>query len=214
MRRKYIVLCMYFLTCICIVSVGFSSWTIVQNANIKAFGSFASSEIISHSDYIEFESMQGFKYCSAGFLNNDLSKADKGTCTANLNIKLNNCAIQFQGKDSLKVVVEFRYESSCDYNIFKSSNMITHDIVLNEGHRVEDAIVSRTEDTNLPDYTFYRVEFVLINYLKDYRALNSIIENEDLIIQIHFGLTSDEFAIAYPSIEDMQFQCNLKIEGC
>lgn len=52
MKRKYILMFMYLLTSVCIFSIGFSSWTIVQNATIDTSGNIVAEDIFSDDKYI------------------------------------------------------------------------------------------------------------------------------------------------------------------
>ena len=59
MKRKYILMFMYLLTSVCIFSIGFSSWTIVQNATIDTSGNIIAEDIVSDDKYIYLNTKLG-----------------------------------------------------------------------------------------------------------------------------------------------------------
>lgn len=59
MKRKYILMFMYLLTSVCIFSIGFSSWTIVQNATIDTSGNIVAEDIVSDDKYIYLNTKLG-----------------------------------------------------------------------------------------------------------------------------------------------------------
>ncbi len=207
MKRKYIIFLMYVLTSVCLFSIGFSSWTIVQNATVSTIGNIEASDMLNYDDYIYFDGdIKGFKYCSTCFLNEDLSKATSGTCTINLKLKTDNCSIQFYDKDSIRVEVELKFKDNCDYDIFASTIDISNTVLLNNS--VAPSNIEETQNGS------YKIVFLYTDYLKDYRSLSSEIIEEPLQIKIHFNLTDTQFKDAYDSFDDMNFECIVRIEGC
>lgn len=218
MKRKYIIFLMYVLTSVCLFSIGFSSWTIVQNASVSTTGNIEASDMFNYDDFIYFDGdIQGFKYCSTCFLNEDLSKStyydsdldkefNRGTCTINLQLRTENCSIQFNDKDSIRVEVELKLKDSYEYNIFDSTIDISNTVLLN-GAIAPSSIEEIQEGS-------YKLIFVYSNYLKDYKDQSSIIDKEPLQIKVHFNLTDEQFVSAYDSFANMNFECIVRIEGC
>lgn len=73
MGKKYIIILMQVLTSICIVSVGFASWTIVSGVKIKESGTISAEDVHYNEKYISKTSHEVFRYYDTGFL------AGKGT---------------------------------------------------------------------------------------------------------------------------------------
>lgn len=219
MKRKYIIFLMYVLTSVCLFSIGFSSWTIVQNATVSTTGNIEASDMFNYDDFIYFDGdIQGFKYCSTCFLNQDLSKAEYGTCTVNLKINKENCAIQYYdngGYDSIRIEVEFKFKdtNSDVFNMFASEVDIDNRILLNN-------VLEPDSKTPVQNGS-YKVTFEYTDYLKDYRSIvapgdtnPSDITPDTLVVQVHFKLTDEQFATAYDSFANMNFECIVRIEGC
>lgn len=209
MKRKYIYIFMQLFTSLCLVSVGFASWTFVSGDTITAEGNIVAQDVNNFEEFIYFDGdIEGFKYCSSGFLTNDFKKSNVGTTTVNLMVMLDNCKKQYSGSDSLKIDLEFKYkEENNTYNIFDVAT-ITHTITLNENVVVENA--TYTQDGS------YKISFVLEDYLADYDPLSQYIEKEPLCIQIHFGLTDTKFKEAYDNeyLNNIDLECNILLEGC
>lgn len=216
MKKKYIIFLMQILTSICMVSVGFASWTFVSGDSITASGNIKSESVNSFADYIDFDGeIQGFKYCNSCFLNDDLSKStvtldgtvyNRGTCTANLLVMLHNCKSKYNN-DSLKIEVEFKPGENCPYDLFTNSTNVSHTITLPDGVTMSEPQISKNGN--------YIVTFTLINYLANYDPNNQKIDSQSLSVQIHFDLTDVQFKDALPhfSNENFNFDCDVRLEG-
>lgn len=68
MGKKYIIILMQVLTSICIVSVGFASWTIVSGVKIKESGTISAEDVHYNEKYISKTSHEVFRYYDTGFL--------------------------------------------------------------------------------------------------------------------------------------------------
>ena len=66
MNRKYFLFILQFLTSICIVSVGFASWTIVTPPIIEE-GTISSEPVISADTYLDID-IDDVSYCEEGFV--------------------------------------------------------------------------------------------------------------------------------------------------
>lgn len=207
MNRKYIYILMQLFTSICLVSVGFASWTFVSGDSITATGNIVAQDVNNFEDYIYFDGeIQGFKFCSTGFLTEDLAKSDSGIVNINMKIKTDNCEIQYQGYNSLKIELELKYKEECEYDIFASTISISNSVHINE--TVEVTGIEETQEGS------YKITFTLTDFLKDYRATNSFVETDDLNIKIFFNLTDEQFIAGYDYFENIDFECNVKLEGC
>lgn len=216
MKKKYIIFLMQILTSICMVSVGFASWTFVSGDSIIASGNIKSESVNSFADYIDFDGdIKGFKYCNSCFLNDDLSKSsvtvdgtvyNRGTCTANLLIKLDNCKAKYNN-DSLKIEIEFNPGENSTFNLFENATNVSHTIILPEGVTMNEPEV--TKEGN------YKVTFILENYLKNYDPTIKYVESEPLSVQIHFDLTDAQYANAVEHFSDSNFifDCDVRLEG-
>lgn len=199
---------MQFFTSICLVSVGFASWTFVSGDSITASGNIVAQDVDDSSHYIYFDNsrsdggVSGFKYCSGGFLNDDSSIILAGTCSAYLKINLDNCINKFSNNDSLQIKVELKYKSANEYNIFNSNNLITYDITM--GNNINIIVDSETQNNS------YMLIFTLENYLNTSAEPETI---DDLIVNIHFNLTEEQFDKAYPYLSSMSFEYIIGIEG-
>lgn len=75
MKRKYIYIFMQLFTSICLISVGFASWTFVSGDSITATGNIHAENIHMYIRPYEDTSTEGpdhyevFRYCDSGFLN-------------------------------------------------------------------------------------------------------------------------------------------------
>lgn len=68
MGKKYIIILMQVLTSICIVSVGFASWTIVSGVKIEESGTISAEDVHYNEKYISKTSHEVFRYYDTGFL--------------------------------------------------------------------------------------------------------------------------------------------------
>lgn len=68
MNRKYFLFILQFLTSICIVSVGFASWTIVSGVKIEGSGTISAEDVHYNEKYISKTSHDVFRYYDTGFL--------------------------------------------------------------------------------------------------------------------------------------------------
>lgn len=205
MKKKYVYIFMQLFTSICLVSVGFASWTFVSGDSITATGNIYAEDVHNYEDFITFDPenpIQGFKYCSGGFLDDNYKIVEYGECIVNLDLKVYNCSIQYAEYNSLKIELEFKYQDECDYNIF--NNTIENVVILSEGIEV----VKQTPTSE----TTYKMSFILKNYITNYKNTQSGIQNEDIIVKIRFYL-GDDYANAYDYFKDMEFECVVKLEG-
>ena len=221
MKRKYIIFLMYVLTSVCLFSIGFSSWTIVQNATVSTTGNIEASDMFNYDDYISFSGdIQGFNYCSTCFLNEDLSKStyydsntetelNRGTCIINLKIKPENCLNSFNS-NSIRVEIELKHKEvfESELDIFKKSEQINYTINYESATNVEIANISTSRENG------YILSFEFKDYLLNYDNLDSYIENELLQIKIHFDLTNNQFMEIYDTFKYINFECIVRIEGC
>ena len=68
MKRKYIYILIQLFTSICVVSVGFASWTFVSGDSIVASGNIKAENVHSDDKYVELVSCDIFRYYDTGFL--------------------------------------------------------------------------------------------------------------------------------------------------
>lgn len=104
MGKKYIIILMQVLTSICIVSVGFASWTIVSGVKIEESGTISAEDVHSNDKYIEYVSHDVFRYYDTGFVSSSGKDAQillTGTLKYSYKLHLNNLIEDLDGKNSV-----------------------------------------------------------------------------------------------------------------
>lgn len=94
MNKKYIYIFMQLFTSICLISVGFASWTFVCGDSITASGNIVAQDVHTDDNYIKLESTEVFRYYDTGFVSgteDSVTITDTGTLVFNYKIDLYNC---------------------------------------------------------------------------------------------------------------------------
>ena len=158
MKKKYIIFLMQILTSICMVSVGFASWTFVSGDSITASGNIKAEDVISNNEYIKLTNQTTLKYYKSGFVTEENKISLTGSIDVEYTINLTYCNSLYSDFDSLKVIM---YLDSNIYNIFEDTT-VSCIIENNEGEVITPAV------TPLIDETRHNLEFDLYNILKNH----------------------------------------------
>lgn len=156
MKRKYILMFMYLLTSVCIFSIGFSSWTIVQNATIDTSGNIIAEDIVSINNYIKLTNQTNLRYYKTGFVTADNQVSKTGYMTVEYEIDVVNCKVLYEEYSSLNVIV---YLDTVNYNIFDDTS-VSFELVDNNDQ------VIHVNSSSLND-SKHQVEFSLNNVLSE-----------------------------------------------
>ena len=156
MKRKYILMFMYLLTSVCIFSIGFSSWTIVQNATIDTSGNIIAEDIVSINNYIKLTNQTNLRYYKTGFVTADNQVSKTGYMTVEYEIDVVNCKVLYEEYSSLNVIV---YLDTINYNIFDDTSVSFELVDSNDQ-------VIHVNSSSLND-SKHQVEFSLNNVLSE-----------------------------------------------
>lgn len=192
MKRKYILMFMYLLTSVCIFSIGFSSWTIVQNATIDTSGNIIAEDIVSINNYIKLTNQTNLRYYKTGFVTADNQVSKTGYMTVEYEIDVVNCKVLYEEYSSLNVIV---YLDTINYNIFDDTSVSFELVDSNDQ-------VIHVNSSSLND-SKHQVEFSLNNVLsEDYSSTTYSFE-------ITYYFTVDTYETyetnIYPNIAKVKF---------
>ena len=73
-RTRILYLLLSICSLICLICIGFSSWTIVSEVTKTAGGSLIASPVVDHSEYITCQSVQCFDFNEDGFTGNNATE--------------------------------------------------------------------------------------------------------------------------------------------
>lgn len=205
MKRKYIIILMQFLTSICIISVGFSSWIIVTPP-ISAEGQIVSSKIISTDDYLTI-TYDDLKYCKNGYVN-DAILSYTGYITLNCSLDTEKFIYDHQHSyNSIRIEFVLSYD---DYNLFETSAYQSF------SHTIENNGLNITE--KYPEgkkHKTYILDIVLNDVLGVDENNQCIYPSYEFSIIYQFNSSEEIFNDIYSSLSktDSAFVIEVKMEG-
>ena len=200
MKRKYIIILMQFLTSICIISVGFSSWIIVTPP-IVAEGQIVSSSVMSTDEYLTI-SIDNLKYCSEGFVNEE-KISYTGYIVLNCTLDISKLKQDFHDQySSIKMELSLSREG---YNLFETTTKQSSTHVINSnGINITEKFPSgKKKNKYMLDITLNDVLNVdHINGLYYFSITYQFNSHADLYSRIYTSLT-----------ENPEFNVEVKMEG-
>lgn len=203
MNKKYIYIFMQLFTSICLISVGFASWTFVSGDSITATGNIVAQDVHSTTEYVELTNQTSLKYYKSGFVtsNNTISKT--GFMSVEYTLHITNCKTLYPATDfnSLKILL---YLDAIDYNIFNDTT-VTFEIL-----NAESQIIN-SNNSLIVNESKHCLEFYLINILTD-----QFTDTEySFIVNYYFTVaTYDNYENnIYPNISKLNFNSSALING-
>lgn len=127
MKRKYIYILMQLFTSICVVSVGFASWTFVSGDSIVASGNIKAEDVITDNEIVSINDTNLLlEYYKTGFIdldeNGNKVVSDTGILTITYNINLEKYKEKNPGATNLDIKIYLDCISTYnDFNIFNST---------------------------------------------------------------------------------------------
>lgn len=221
MNRKYFLFILQFLTSICIVSVGFASWTIISGDSITASGAISAKDVNQSEDFISLTAQSELKYYQTGFViqnGNEYTIGTTGIMSVTYTIHLDKCKEIYTSNEnhSLKV----RVYLTC--NIINKPNLSGSLIsLLNEETEIcsvepkvyiEDTEISSNENTS--KYSFsYGIENN-VSWIEF--CLEDILNNSgDYSFKVDYNFTTDSFdtyeEYIYPNLKEFHFESSALI---
>ena len=221
MNRKYFLFILQFLTSICIVSVGFASWTIVTPPIIEE-GLISSEPVLATDTYLDIE-IEDIKFCEEGFVT-DGFLSFVGYLTLNCKVQnLDNfnkifCTYDAEGNkhldyDSLKIELALSYD---EYNLFETTahQSSTH-IIEGNGINITDTFPTGKR------YNKYVLEITLNDILTivedSYDQSTGTYSKTEYEFTIKYQFNSSEaiFSNVHAALlTDSSFEIDVKLEGC
>lgn len=219
MKRKYIYILMQILSSVCMISVGFASWTIVTPP-IIAEGDINSEPVLSADDYLVI-TIDDLKFCEEGFVNEGKIS---NVGYLKLNCKLQNlayfntifCTYDEEGNktldfDSLRIELTLSYDG---YNLFETtSNQSSTHIIDGNGINITNTYPMGKK------YNKYSTMLTINNILSIVEE--SKIDDEytitghEFTITYMFTYTGNDFSPIYNSLKNnSSFKVDVKLEGC
>ena len=205
MKRKYILMFMYLLTSVCIFSIGFSSWTIVQNATIDTSGNIIAEDIITDSDYIRIEESlsTSLKYYETGFIDDSNNVTLIGTMNITYTIDLYNCK-EMYGTDVSDLIVLVTLESNV-YNLF---SVVEENATIKHG---DTSIAYTRLSDSVQDPDKYVLSFTLSN------VLDNVVEGNEYAFTVYYEFKASDYNYyktnIYPNIGKVKFNASALING-
>lgn len=205
MKKKYVYIFMQLFTSICLVSVGFASWTFVSGDSITATGNIYAEDVYEATNYIELTNQSKLRYYKTGFVTSENTVSKKGSISVEYTLDIINCKniYPIENYNTLKVVL---YLDSNLYNIFEDTT-VSFDIVDGE-EKVLDSnnslIVNdnkhclefKITDVLSEDYTYVEYSFIVTYYftVDDYSIYETkIYPNLSKIELVSSALISGEY---------------------
>lgn len=232
MNRKYFLFILQFLTSICIVSVGFASWTIVSGVSIEESGTISAEDVHTNDKYIEYLDCIPFKYYNTGFVNYDDNNGHdvvgtEGNLTFNYKIKLDACLAAYNAnKDGSTENYRFKLKFTLSHSSVSNGNDGYYIIIKEDYLKVKtDCSVSVINNTTTGANTYiptgtlsYSFELTfdntcvcvidITNILEEYKAAE--LEDGILYIDVIYGFSVDSAATfeqyLYPCFIDKNFE--------
>lgn len=216
MNRKYFLFMLQFLTSICIVSVGFSSWTIVSEVSIKASGIVSSEDVHYNEKYISKASHEVFRYYDTGFLKGEDKKAEI-VQTAQIKYEyvllLTNLETDLNGKTS---TIKFTLShAEIEDFAFIDKYLSSIDVLLGTiGENAQEIEYTNLEVTNHKTNNIYTIE---LTFGADDSDLANAIDGDHLQIVYNFEVPKDGDSFnfesdIFPYISSDEFHFAHKLE--
>ena len=199
MGKKYIIIIMQVLTSICMLSVGFASWTIVSGASLTAEGEIKAENVESNDRYIQMISCDNFRYYDTGFLRTEETQnGDKyqvivteTSMTYNYQLDLYNLKEDMEGQSDLNILFTFSHPT-----IKVGNSEDTYTIIADyfAGYEIETSynytIIGESDNTSSNSY-FLNISFkdLVNNYEGD--GTDESTRYVDFKIKINFDLTAN-----------------------
>ena len=199
MNRKYFLFILQFLTSICIVSVGFASWTIVSGVSIEESGTISAEDVTQSTTYIEITQKSPLKYYQTGFVTGEEGSyviSEQGTLSFNCKIKIDNCKNFYSDIEELKVTIYLK----TNHNTIFSDLSLSHTVdgLTTLGDLIQD-------DPNIKP-TVYFVTFNIDD-------LQNKSGNLEYTLNINFTIESlDDFNDIYSYLDEVKFETSGIIE--
>ena len=106
MRNRYIVPLMMVLMSICLMCVGFSSWTIVYNDTSDVIGSFETDDTVYYTEYIDgIKTLKPLQYTKTSFVGevNEYDVKFTDYIEVNIPVNIKKCREQLGGEELTKI---------------------------------------------------------------------------------------------------------------
>lgn len=203
MNKKYVYIFMQLFTSICLISVGFASWTFVSGDSITATGNIVAQDVHSTTDYVELTNQTKLKYYKSGFVASDNTISKTGFMSVEYTLNIANCKTLYPSTDfnTLKVLL---YLDAIDYNIF-SDTTITFEIFNAELQEIT------SNNSLIVNESKHCLEFYLINILTDQFT------DASYSFTVNYYFTVDTYENyennIYPNIAKLNFGSSALING-
>ena len=218
MKRKYIYILMQLFTSICVVSVGFASWTFVSGDSIIASGSIKAEDIHSNDKYVELVSCDIFRYYDTGFLTGTgqydsegkeyQQITNQGKISYIYTIDLYDLKSSLDDQTSLKISFTLSHTDITNYTLIDDYASLSY-------LKLNDVVLSSPKVTSYKDNNTYTVVLDIYNEVSTYsgNADDESTRYLTLSFEYLFDTSSvDFYSEIYPCFSNNAFQFNQRID--
>lgn len=195
MNRKYFLFILQFLTSICIVSVGFASWTIVSGVSIEESGTISAEDVHTNESYLQNPTIVPFRYYDTGFVSGSGTTAQivntaQLIYTYDLNITnlKNDLGLGENGSSPLKIQFTLSHTDIDEFS-FINDYCLEKQIAIILSNNDSDNSVTSVNLVNANDIP------VADNIATVTLVGNIIVKND--VSMIHFTSNNEIYATAY-----------------
>lgn len=219
MKRKYIYILMQLFTSICVVSVGFASWTFVSGDSIIASGSIKAEDIIVDNEIVSIDQTNlSLKYYKTGFVSTDEygndTVSDKGILSVTYIINLEKYREKNPSHTNLDILINLDCVSTDDkFNLFNNQYITcSDDLNFYITDKANDySITLSNKNSNILNGSRYSVNFVLNNITDD--TEKEIVITIDYAFQIVNKNHKKFYSDVYPKMSGITFKPSVMVNG-